>query len=487
MARVHAGLSCALALGLSQVSLTASMDKAHSRTLFVDARGGSDSSGRRGKSDFPFQTIAKAETLACPSDTILLRPGTHALSSALIITKPKLRITGRGARIIGPTSDAYFLCLNADHISLVGVEVDGCRGNNKQGGVSGAIYVGAKDNRIANCSIHGMNRYAIQVGDGAQDTLIEHNHIYDCFGGVVGDTGKKAARAFRRLRVLDNKITDAFVEPSTPLSGGVKLHSNSGHYSARCIIRDNYLYKAGEVGIEAQGGVDELQISRNSVYGSGIGISLDTIWSSSVMKNRVSGSTYIGLEAAGDARGDAYVGNLVDSRDESGKTASSYSFSGSNSPPPSHLKISHNTFLYGSFQFNSASTFIDIISNKIVSASYAPVSLSSSHVNLRNNTVRSEVARGGGGCFVFLDATSRDIDDVVIANNSFGSSTGSFGSGAGLQFYIPGQYNVTNVSVIDNVCDGTTFPSTWTQQVGGGTGFVRFKQNDPVKYGSGSF
>ena len=174
----------------------------------------------------------------------------------------------------------------------------------------------------------------------------------------------------------------------------------------------------------------------------------------------------------------------MDSRDDSGKIASTYSFSGSNQPPPSHLKIANNEFLYGAFQFNSASAFIDIIGNKIVSASYAPVSLSSSHVTFQNNDVRSEVLPGGAGCFVFLDATNQDIDDVLIANNSFSSSTGSFGSGAGLQFQIPGKHNVTNVSLTNNICDATSFPSVWTQQVGGGNGFVAFKRNEPVKRGT---
>jgi hypothetical protein len=298
---------------------------------------------------------------------------------------------------------------------------------------------------------------------------------------VVADTGTIAKRGFRGLQVSGNRITDTYVDSSTPFSGGVKLHSNAGHYSARCIIRDNYLSKAGEVGIEAQGGVDDLQIYRNHVYGSEIGISLDTIWNSSVANNRIFASTYIGLEAAGDARRDSYVSNLVDSRDDNGKIVSTYSFSGSNSPPPSHLRIANNQFLYGSFQFNSASQFIDILGNKIVSASYAPVSLSSTHLRFQSNTIRSEVPSGGSGCFVYLDATNQDIDDVLIINNSFGSSTGSFGSGAGVQFQIPGRHNVTNASLINNTCDGTKFPSTWTQQVGGGTGVVRFKRNEPVK------
>jgi hypothetical protein len=110
-----------------------------------------------------FQTIAKAETLARPGDKILLRPGTHALSSALTITKRDVLVAGRRARIIGPTSDGYFICLNADGVSLVGVEVDGRRGDSKSGGVTGAIYVSARHNRIADCAIQASKLLAFRV------------------------------------------------------------------------------------------------------------------------------------------------------------------------------------------------------------------------------------------------------------------------------------------------------------------------------------
>ncbi|HEX4147320.1 MAG TPA: hypothetical protein VHY91_27735 [Pirellulales bacterium] len=90
-------------------------------TLFVDAVNGNDSTGRRGRSDLPFATLAGAYGAigVAAGDVIYLGPGTFSIATTQVIPNSIsvwgagqgitiLSYTGKGGLLIQPGSDSIF-------------------------------------------------------------------------------------------------------------------------------------------------------------------------------------------------------------------------------------------------------------------------------------------------------------------------------------------------------------------------------------------
>ena len=224
------GASCALA----QTRADAAASIYH---LYVSPSG---SDSNTGSISAPFRTITKAASVAKPSTTVHVAPGTYGntTNSKSGTASGRLRFvsdTKWGAKIIGTGTEAHFTN-NGDYIDIVGFDISGS-------GRLGVVNYGSF-------------------------TSIEGNHVHDLkiSGGCTGSGGAGIVDA-------DYTATDADIIGNVVHDIGVPGACNGVqgvyHSNLRGKIQNNIVYRVSAWGIHMWHAANNVVITNNTVFANG--------------------------------------------------------------------------------------------------------------------------------------------------------------------------------------------------------------------------
>jgi len=193
--RLRAVLACLLCLGGTQVSRAA--------TYYV-APGGRDSNS--GTLSSPWQTIAKAQSVAMPGDTIYFRGGTYAYARGAnacpsrtgVVDAILLDKSGRAGKPIRywnypgerPVFDFAAMkddCrikgfhVSADYIHLKGLEIAGVPQNNNLNHESWGVWITGSNNVFELLDIHHIMGAGLFIANGGHNLVLnsDSHHNYD--------------------------------------------------------------------------------------------------------------------------------------------------------------------------------------------------------------------------------------------------------------------------------------------------------------------
>ena len=236
--------------------VTVTMDQARSLSatfgaseFYVDATDGSDSNP--GTAEAPFKTVGKAVQLAADGIAVLLRPGTHAVSSELVLNKA-VTLKGLGERptdvILKGRQDGNFRVVRLDNrearLENLTVSHGNLRGSSSASRQNGCnVLIDANGGMVTNCVLTQALQQYHSIGGGvylnSADALVTHcvitnNYLTD--GNGEGGTGVGMAAG----RVEYCLIADNFDSPNaSPNHNRLSAVYVTGGTMEHCTVVDN--------------------------------------------------------------------------------------------------------------------------------------------------------------------------------------------------------------------------------------------------------
>lgn len=218
--------------------------------LYV-APGGSDS--HPGTRSEPLRTLTRAAQLATPGTTVHVAPGSYSGGVRTTINgTAEARIvfqsTERGAARIVPPLDARQSAAwdnRANHIDIIGFEIDGSAYQSGMKWVSG-IYNGGSYNRILDNTIHHIGNDVpcdTKGGAGIGVDSYYRGTAVEVIGNTVHDIGPAQCRYMHGIYV-----------------------------STRASVRNNVIYRVAGAGIHLWHDATHVTVRGNTVAGAGVGI-----------------------------------------------------------------------------------------------------------------------------------------------------------------------------------------------------------------------
>jgi hypothetical protein len=272
--------------------LTAGTGSAAGACTKFAAPAGSDANA--GTEARPFRTVQRLSDSIGAGDVGCLRAGTYtgdvtvtsggsSTADATITAYPDEKATIEGRLRI--TRTAQYLTI--EDLTLLGIE---------QGNACGGLM----------CPSPTVN--ADHVSFLGNDVTNDHNGI--CF--VLGDANGVYGRADGG-RVIGNRIHDCGVLPATNHDHGIYAQAITGG-----AISDNYIYDNADKGINFYPDADQLEVTRNVIYGNGQGVHFGSAGSQAsednvVERNVISDSRIRFNVQSATGGGADPSGNVVDS------------------------------------------------------------------------------------------------------------------------------------------------------------------------------
>jgi len=205
---------------------------------------------------------------------IYIKEGTWNLDTYIHLNKPSISIIGVGQRtLIQITGNHGAFAITQDGCIIKNLRIKG----NNTGVAQHGIGISSDKCQIADCWIDDMGAYGILVANGANGTILNHNHITDsevngiavlCIAGqttantiisenVIDDTkgvgiwiSAIGAGAIVEHSNISNNI---IIDPDSGAAGnapGILFTANTGGLCKRNIVLGNHVIDGGDWGIE---------------------------------------------------------------------------------------------------------------------------------------------------------------------------------------------------------------------------------------------